>query len=69
MISSHVSAEPAAGMVLAELGLRPLLTADMRLGEGSGAIAVLPVLDMAFAVYHNMATFDELSIESHAPQK
>lgn len=68
MVASHVSAEPAAQWVLDALGLRPLLTAGMRLGEGTGAVAVLPVLDMAYAVYGEMATFGALAIEQYRPQ-
>ena len=39
LIPSHVSKEPAAHYVLDELGLSPLITCDMCLGEGSGAVA------------------------------
>ena len=68
MLASHVSAEPAGGMVLAELGLKPMITAEMRLGEGSGAVAALPLLDMALAVYHSGQTFSHLGIEAYTPQ-
>ena len=68
MLASHVSAEPAGDMVLAELGLKPMITAEMRLGEGSGAVAALPLLDMALAVYHSGQTFSHLGIEAYTPQ-
>ena len=67
-LASHVSREPAAGLLLKELGLKPLLTAEMRLGEGTGAVAVLPLLDMACAVYREMSTFREIEIEEYRPQ-
>lgn len=68
LLASHVSAEPAGGRMLEALGLAPLITAQMRLGEGSGAVAALPLLDMALAVYGGGQTFGELGIEAYAPQ-
>ncbi len=68
LFPSHVSAEPAGMMVLEELGLVPLITAGMRLGEGTGAVALLPLLDMGLAVYNGMATFDDIGIEAYTPQ-
>ncbi len=68
MLASHVSAEPAARRVLDALGLRPFITAEMCLGEGTGAVALLPLLDMAYAVYGGGSTFGALSIEQYRPQ-
>ena len=68
MLASHVSAEPAGRLVLDELGLKPLITAELRLGEGSGAVAALPLLDMALAVYHSGHTFDKMGMEAYTPQ-
>lgn len=62
MLASHVSAEPAGAMVLEELGLSPLVSAGMCLGEGTGAVAALPLLDMAYNVYDTMLTYDDLAI-------
>ena len=39
----------------------------MCLGEGTGAAAVMPLLDMALAVYREMATFDEIEVEAYQP--
>ena len=55
-------------MVLNALGLTPLINAGMRLGEGSGAVTLFPILDMALAVYSEMATFDDTGIEAYTPQ-
>ena len=66
-LGSHASAEPAGRMVLEELGLRPFLFADMCLGEGTGAAAVMPLLDMGLAVYREMATFDDIAVEAYRP--
>jgi len=60
LLPSHVSAEPAASLVLDALGLDPLIYAGMRLGEGTGAAALFPLLDMAVAVYKNAARFSDL---------
>ncbi len=65
LFASHVSAEPAARWLLEAVGEPPLIAAQMRLGEGTGAVAALPLLDMAFAVYHGMSTFDDMGIESY----
>lgn len=68
MLASHVSAEPAGRLVLDALGKRPLITAGMRLGEGTGAVAAMPLLDMALAVYRDAYTFAEGGIEPYTPQ-
>ena len=53
--------------MLDALGLRPFLFAGMCLGEGTGAVAVLPLLDMALAVYREMCTFAAADIEAYQP--
>jgi len=65
MLASHVSDEPAGRMVLDELGLRAPVQAGMRLGEGTGAVALLPLLDMALAVYREMVSFGETGIDAY----
>ncbi len=67
MLGSHASDEPASKLVLGELGLEPFLYAGMRLGEGTGAVAVLPLLDMGLAVYREMTTFEATDIEAYQP--
>ena len=54
-------------MLLDALGKDPFLTCDMCLGEGSGAVALFPLLDMGMAVYRGMGTFDENNIEAYVP--
>lgn len=65
MLASHVSKEPAARRILEELGLSPALDAGMCLGEGSGAVAVFPLIDMAAEIYHKMSTFEQISVEAY----
>ena len=67
MLGSHASEEPASKLVLSALGLRPFLYGGMRLGEGTGAVAVMPLLDMGLAVYREMATFEDTNIEAYQP--
>ncbi len=68
VFASHVSSEPAAHLVLDALGKKPLLTADMHLGEGTGAVASIPLWDMAIAVYQGCYSFSEGGIEPYKPQ-
>ena len=67
IFASHVSAEPAGAMLLEALGKKPLITAGLRLGEGTGAVAAIPLLDMARAVYAESDTFDQRGIEAYQP--
>lgn len=62
MLPSHVSAEPAGGLVLQALGQKPLISAGMRLGEGTGAVMALPLYDMALAVYDQLLTFADIGM-------
>lgn len=61
-IAGHCSAEPGHRHLLEALGLRPVVTLDMRLGEGSGAAVALSILRAALAVHNGMATFAEAGI-------
>jgi len=63
LIASHRSAEPGHDLVLAELGLEPLLDLRLRLGEASGGLLALPVIGAAGALHAGMATFAEAGIE------
>lgn len=64
LLPSHVSAEPAGAALLSALGLTPLITAGMRVGEGAGALAALPLYDMALAVYTG-TTFAQLDMPAY----
>ena len=50
--------------LLDALGISPSISAGLRLGEGTGAIAMLPLLDMAAAVYCGMRTFEQIQIDA-----
>jgi nicotinate-nucleotide--dimethylbenzimidazole phosphoribosyltransferase len=55
----HASAEPGHRRLLDHLGLEPLLDLQMRLGEGSGALAAVPLIRLACSAVVDVATFDE----------
>lgn len=62
MIAAHQSTEPAHGAVLQQLNLTPFLDWNMRLGEGTGALLLLPLLDAASAIVSKMATLESFGI-------
>jgi nicotinate-nucleotide--dimethylbenzimidazole phosphoribosyltransferase len=62
LIASHRSAEPGHDILLAELGLEPLLDLRLRLGEASGALLALPLIEAAGALHAGMGTFEESGV-------
>lgn len=60
--AGHRSTEPAQSLALAKMGLEPLLDLGMRLGEGSGAVAAVPVVRSASAVLREVALLSELRV-------
>lgn len=69
MIASHASEEPAYSIAAQRLGLVPILTLGMRLGEGTGCPLAMGILDSALAVMNNMSTFEEVCLESEYRSK
>lgn len=61
-IAGHRSAEPGHVAALQKLGLRPLVDLDLRLGEGTGALLALPVVQSAARAMHEVATFDSAGV-------
>lgn len=59
LLFGHRSAEPGHARLLQALDAETLLDLEMRLGEGTGAAAAVPLLRMACALYAEMATFEE----------
>ena len=68
VFASHCSSEPAARLVLEALGKAPLITAGLHLGEGTGAVAAIPLWDMALAVYRNCYSFADGGLTPYTPQ-
>ncbi|WCT72360.1 nicotinate-nucleotide--dimethylbenzimidazole phosphoribosyltransferase [Sphingomonas naphthae] len=65
-LAGHRSAEPGHARLLDRLGLAPLLSLDMRLGEGSGAAVAVAVIRSALAAHDGMATFAEAGVSGAA---
>ncbi|WP_146057398.1 nicotinate-nucleotide--dimethylbenzimidazole phosphoribosyltransferase, partial [Streptomyces sp. SM12] len=63
-IAGHRSADPGHVAALKALGLRPLVDLDLRLGEGTGALLALPVVQAAARALREVATFDTAGLTS-----
>ncbi len=62
LIGGHRSTEPGASRALADLGLQPLLELDFRLGEGTGAVLAMPIVQAAARLLREVATFDSAGV-------
>ena len=62
MIPSHMSQEPATRGIMKELGLSPIIDGNLCLGEGTGAVLLFPMLDMALRVYDANTTFEDIQV-------
>ncbi len=65
IIPSHISKEPAAKRIFEELGVHPVIDAGLALGEGTGAVLMLTLLDTALSVYENQTTFEDIQTEQY----
>lgn len=65
-LAGHVSAEPGHDRLLGRLKLEPILSLNMRLGEGSGAAVAVGVIRAALAAHGEMATFAEAGVAGAA---
>ena len=68
MLASHCSGEPAASGLLHMMHLKPVIDAGLRLGEGTGGLLLLPLLDGALALYRHAHKFDDEPIERYTKQ-
>ena len=62
MLASHRSVEMGHGVILDRLGLKPIIFAEMRLGEGTGAALAFTMVDAALKILSEMATFEEAGV-------
>lgn len=65
VIASHQSREPAAAAILEELGVRPVIDANLALGEGTGAVMLFGLLNLAYTVYEEKTTFADIKMEPY----
>ena len=68
LLPSHMSREPGGCAALDALQLRAPIVADLALGEGTGGVALLPLLDMALAVLNGEHSFESIGMEAYKPQ-
>jgi nicotinate-nucleotide--dimethylbenzimidazole phosphoribosyltransferase len=66
LLASHKSVEPGHVFALQKLGLTPLLDLDLRLGEGTGAVLAMPIVEAAMRTLQEMATFGEAGVSGPA---
>lgn len=65
VLPSHLSKEPAAKWIAEELKLHPVIDAGLGLGEGTGAVMLFSLLDLALALYEDQTTFDTMEIAQY----
>lgn len=65
--AGHRSVEPGHVVALEQLGLRPLVDLDLRLGEGTGAVLSFPIVEASGALLREMATFDSAGVARKDP--
>lgn len=67
VIPSHAGKEPACTMLSQKLGREPFIYAGMALGEGTGAVSLFPLIDMAHRIYSQNITFGDIHMEAYKP--
>lgn len=67
LLPSHLSSEPAAAIIMQALKMEPVIHGAFHLGEGTGAVALFSLLDVAAAVYRQNTTFDSIQMKAYQP--
>lgn len=67
MIASHVSKERSGRAILEALGIKAIIDAGLHLGEGTGAVLMLPILDVAIYEFNHAHRFNQVGIEQYVP--
>ncbi|MDE6844921.1 MAG: nicotinate-nucleotide--dimethylbenzimidazole phosphoribosyltransferase [Lachnospiraceae bacterium] len=65
LIASHKGKEPAVSRLMRELGIEPVIDGQMALGEGTGAVMMMSLLDMALCIYHERTLFSDIRVEQY----
>lgn len=65
ILPSHMGNEPCCAVLMKELGLEPIIHGRLALGEGTGTALLFPMLDMAWEVYRENSTFEEVNIGAY----
>ena len=69
LIPSHKGNEPAVVLLMKALEMNPVIDADMALGEGTGAVMMFALLDMAMSVYREKTGFSDIEVEQYERYK
>ena len=69
MFAGHCSEEPGHRHLLRHIGIKPILNLGMRLGEGTGAVLAMPVIESALRLYSEMATFSSAGVSGASPRE
>jgi nicotinate-nucleotide--dimethylbenzimidazole phosphoribosyltransferase len=69
LIAGHISVEPGHQLICLKLGLTPLLNLKMRLGEGTGAVLAMNIIEAALRTHREMATFAEAGVSTREEQE
>lgn len=64
MFFGHISAEKGHRLAMKKIEAEPILDMDLRLGEGTGAVLAMPLIEAALSAYNNMNTFEEAAVTS-----
>ncbi len=65
MIASHMGKEKGMQAILQELALEPVIYGNLALGEGTGAVMMIPLLQMALRVYNGNTQFSDIDVEKY----
>lgn len=65
LVPSHKGKEPAVKKITEALGMAPVIDGNMALGEGTGAVMMMSLLDMAMCVYNGRTSFSDIEIEQY----
>ena len=65
LLPSHKGKEPAVSLLLKELKMEPVIDGNLALGEGTGAVMMFGLLDMAMNVYNSQVVFSDIQIEQY----
>ena len=65
LIASHKGKEPAVEVLMKELGAEAVIDGKMALGEGTGAVMMMALIDMALCIYHGRTLFSDIRVEQY----
>lgn len=65
LIPSHKGKEPAIELLAKELGVEPVIDGNLALGEGTGAVMMFSLLDMAMSIYDGRTNFSDIQVEQY----